>query len=79
MVQYTPDNYPALWTANGTDPGGFMYGDGTLYGGSEQTTSVERGGTMGRAGVVQVRCSGDPGVVWGVNGIIFKFIPRRFR
>lgn len=72
LVQYTPDNYPSVW-------GHFIYGDGTLYGGSDQTQSVERGGTMGRAGVVQLQAVGNPGVRWGLNGIIFKFIPRRFR
>ena len=72
LVSYTPDNMPSVW-------GGFEYGDGTLYGGSDQTSSVERGGTMGRAGVVQVLAYGNSGVRWGLNGIIFKFIPRRFR
>ena len=80
QVVYTPDNFPSMWTVDG-DPlvGGFMYGDGTLYGGSDQTSSVERGGTMGRAGVVQLLLYGNSGVTWGLNGIIFKFIPRRFR
>lgn len=80
VVQYTPDNYPQMYTPDG-DPAdhGFMWGDGTLYGGSDQTQSVERGGTMGRAGVVQLQAEGNPGVRWGLNGIIFKFIPRRFR
>jgi hypothetical protein len=80
MVLYTPDNFPALYTSTGlaTD-GGFMWGDGSLYGGSSQSSSVERGGTMGRAGAIQIRCVGDLGVVWGLNGIIFKYVPRRFR
>jgi hypothetical protein len=72
VVAYTPDNFPDTW-------GSFVYGDGTTYGGSAQTTSVERGGTMGRAGAVQLLAVGNPGDSWGVNGIIFKYIPRRFR
>jgi hypothetical protein len=80
LVQYTPDNFPATYTPDG-DPTkhGFVWGDGTLYGGSDQTSSVERGGTMGRSGAVQVLCVGNPGVAWGLNGIIFKYVPRRFR
>jgi hypothetical protein len=72
LVDYTPDDPPAFYS-------GFTWGDGTVYGGATQTSSVERGGTMGRAGAVQLLLSGVPGVVWGLNGIIFKFIPRRFR
>jgi hypothetical protein len=71
IVSYTPDAVVSRW-------GDFVYGDGTKYGGSDQSSSVERGGTMGRAGVVQLALSGLPGVQWGLNGIIFKFIPRRF-
>ena len=71
-VEYTPDNLTALW-------GSFVWGDGTLYGGSDQTSSIERGSTMGRAGVVQIELTGASGVSWGLNGIVFKFIPRRFR
>jgi len=80
QVLYTPDNYPAIWTVD-ADPvkHGFRWGDGTNFGGSDQTSSVERGGTMGRAGTVQLLCVGNPGVTWGLNGIIFKFVPRRFR
>jgi hypothetical protein len=79
VIRFLPDNVPARYTDTGlVADGGFLWGDGTLYGGSEQTNSVERGGTMGRAGAVQVRCVGDPGVTWGLNGIVFKFVPRRF-
>lgn len=71
-VVFTPDNPLTLW-------GHFNYGDGTIYGGSNQTTSVERGGTMGRAGAVQLLVESQPGISWGLNGVIFKYIPRRFR
>jgi hypothetical protein len=80
QVLYSPDNYPALWTVDGNPVNhGFQWGDGTNFGGSDQTSSVERGGTMGRAGTVQLLCVGNPGVTWGLNGIIFKYVPRRFR
>ena len=72
QVVYLPDNPATLW-------GHFNYGDGTKYGGSSQTTSIERGGTMGRAGVIQLLVESQPGISWGLNGVIFKFIPRRFR
>ena len=72
QVVYRPDNATSLW-------GHFNYGDGTKYGGSSQTTSVERGGTMGRAGTIQLLVEGDPGISWGLNGVVFKYIPRRFR
>ena len=79
-VEYTPKNYPAVYTDDADhDAHGFLWGDGTLYGGYSQTSSVERGGTMGRSGAVQVLCVGDPGMTWGLNGIVFKFVPRRFR
>ena len=71
-IIFTPDNPFTLW-------GQFNYGDGTMYGGSDQTTSVERGGTMGRAGCVQLLIESQPGISWGLNGIVFKYIPRRFR
>lgn len=72
IIAYTPDNAVAVY-------GDFNWGDGTVYGGSSQTSSVERGSTMGRAGTVQLLIDGYPGVQWGLNGIIFKYIPRRFR
>jgi hypothetical protein len=78
IVSYSPDNVVARWTSNAVSPG-FKYGDGTLYGGSKQSSSVERGGTMGRAGTIQLSLTGFPGVQWGLNGIVFKYIPRRFR
>lgn len=78
VVTYTPDNFLAVYGTDGVRPH-FVWGDGTLYGGSDQTSSVERGGTMGRAGAVQLLCVGAAGVTWGLNGIIFKFVPRRFR
>jgi hypothetical protein len=63
----------------GANYGDFNWGDGTLYSGSRTTSSVERGGTMGRAGNVQLELSGAPGLSWGLNGIVFKWIGRRFR
>jgi hypothetical protein len=71
-VEFSPATNTALW-------GEFQWGDGTTYGKGSQTTSVERGSTMGRAGSVQVRATGTPSYPWGFNGIVFKFIPRRFR
>jgi hypothetical protein len=72
QILFSPDNQP-------THYGEFVWGDGTLYGGSDQTSSVERGNTMGRAGTVQLTLAGTPGVPGGLNGIIFKYIPRRFK
>jgi hypothetical protein len=72
IVEYSPATQTALWSE-------FTWGDGTLYGQGSQTTSVERGSTMGRAGAIQVRATGTPKFPWGFNGIVFKFIPRRFR
>ena len=72
FVAYTPPGPTASY-------GHFVWGDGTTYGGSDQTSSIERGGTMGRAGTVQVLATGGETVRWGLNGIIFKYIPRRFR
>lgn len=78
QVIFSPDIRAGEYTANGVDPG-FMWGDGTEYSGALQSSSVERGGTMGRAGAVQLLLIGMPGATWGLNGIVFKYVPRRFR
>jgi len=80
QVTFSPDHRPTMWTPDGdSGVGGFMWGDGSKYGGSDQTSSVERGSSMGRAGAVQLSVTGLPGVAWGLNGIIFKYNPLRFR
>ena len=72
-VIFDPGENPSrLW-------GEFDYGDGTVYGAANQTSTVERGSTMGRAGTVQLLTVGTPGKPWGLNGIILKYVPRRFR
>jgi hypothetical protein len=59
--------------------GNFTWGDGTLYGPEARGSRIERGGNLGSARAVQLRLSGQIGKVWGVDAIIFKFIPRRMR
>jgi len=71
-VQFSPVSEQAMW-------GQFVWGDGTKWGKGTQTGSPERGSTMGRAGALQVLATGTPGKPWGLNGIVFKYVPRRFR
>jgi len=75
-VSFTPADTTPLWNH-------FNWNDGTVYRRGQPTTSIERGATMGRAGAIQVRTTTAPatslGKSWGFDGIITKFIPRRFR
>lgn len=59
--------------------GSFTWGDGTLYGPEARGSRIERGGNLGTARAVQLRLSGQVGKTWGVDAIVFKFIPRRMR
>lgn len=72
LVPFSPAPMPALWN-------NFNWNDGTLYARGPTSTSVERGSTMGRAGAVQLQAHGPSGMPWGFQGVIVKFIPRRFR
>jgi hypothetical protein len=69
-----------------TEGGGVVWGDGTLWGatdavwGSAPTGSrIERGSALGSARAVQLRFTGEDSKPWGIDGIVFKFIPRRIR
>lgn len=62
----------ALW-------GSFNWGDGTLYGGAAKGSVVQKGGNIGPAKAVQLNLAGEPGLRWGVDGIVFKYTPRRMR
>lgn len=59
--------------------GDFEYGDGTVYGPAAVGSRIERAGNLGPARAVQLRIAGTPGLRWGVDAIIFKYIPRRLR
>ena len=71
-IDFSPATDHALW-------GHFRWGDGTQWGRGTQTASPERGSTMGRAGAIQVEAVGERSKPWGINGIVFKYVPRRFR
>ena len=59
--------------------GSFVWGDGSIYGPPAKGSRIERGGNLGSARTVQLRISGEAGKPWGVDAIVFKFIPRRMR
>lgn len=59
--------------------GSFTWGDGTLYGPPAQGSTIERGGSFGAARSLQLRITGETSKPWGVDAIVLKFIPRRFR
>ncbi len=65
--------------ATGAVWGSFVWGDGSLYGPAAKGSIIKRGGNLGPARSVQLRFSGTPGRRWGVDAVIFKFIPRRMR
>lgn len=41
--------------------------------------TIYRGGSLGPARAVQLKLSGEAGYPWGVDAIVFKFVPRRMR
>lgn len=65
--------------------GGGIYGtEGLLwgtfeYGAPPKGSLIARTGSLGSARSVQLCIMGEPGKPWGVDAIIFKFVPRRFR
>jgi hypothetical protein len=67
--------------AGGTGPkwGEFDWGDGTQWGEAPQGARIERGSGIGLARTVQLKIAGTPGKPWGVDAIVMKFVPRRFR
>jgi hypothetical protein len=58
---------PGVWT------------DSVEWGVAGDSNEIDRGSTLGTAKAVQLRLSGLAGVPWSVNGVVFKFIPRRLR
>lgn len=71
-IAFDPAPKDALWNQ-------FSWNDGTKYMRGPSPTAIERGSTMGRAGTVRLRARGQDGMRWGFQGVIVKFIPRRFR
>jgi hypothetical protein len=66
-----------LWT-DAVDPVAPLWGS-AVWGRSGAGSRIERGSNLGLARSVQVRFDGDPGKDWGVDAVVFKFIPRRLR
>lgn len=61
----------ALW--------GTMVWGAFTWGGTPSGAHIERGGSIGLAKAVQLKFSGDVGKPWGLNAVVLKFRPRRFR
>jgi hypothetical protein len=58
--------------------GEFDWGDGFWGGGGEGST-IQRASNLGLAAAVMMKISGPVNARWGVDGIVLKFLPRRFR
>lgn len=65
--------------ASGFVWGDFVWGDGSLWGGAPKGAHIEKGGSLGLATAIQLRFSGTVGFPWGLNAVICKFRPRRFK
>jgi hypothetical protein len=55
-----------------------LWGTGT-WGGAPRGAHIERGGSVGLAKAIQLKFSGQVGKPWGLNAVICKFRPRRFK
>jgi hypothetical protein len=58
--------------------GAFTWGS-DVWGSPAKGSMIERAGSLGPARAVQLRLTGQVSKPWGVDAIIFKFIPRRMR
>lgn len=75
QVQVDGNSTTAVYSAT-TPP---AYGDGTTYGPPVQGSTLERGSSLGPGRSIQLRIDGEVGKAWGVDGIVFKYLARRFR
>ena len=60
---------------------GYLYDDGELYGDGTagEGTVMRRTSSLGSAVAVQMQIDGEVGKAWGIDGIVFKYRPRRFK
>jgi hypothetical protein len=72
------DGTQGLFWTEADDPDPPLWGEGE-WGMSGAGSRTQRASNLGLARAVQLRFDGDPGKDWGVDTIVFKFIPRRFR
>ena len=81
----------AIWSEDGFDGGGGGFdwteeGSGTSrgadWGAGRRGSSLVRGGSLGTARAIQLRVSPsplNPTAKWGVDGVVAKYVMRRFR
>lgn len=58
---------------------GTMVWGAFTWGGTPAGAHIERGGSIGLAKAIQLKFSGDVGKPWGLNAVVAKFRPRRFK
>ena len=58
--------------------GGATYDDGSLYDESDEGTDIRRVSGFGSNRAIQLQIDGELGKAWGLDGIVFKYRPRRF-
>jgi hypothetical protein len=59
--------------------GDFDWGDGTLFSSGGSGAVKVRGSTLGLADAIQLKLAAPAGSRWGLNVIVTKFVPKRFR
>lgn len=55
------------------------WGGGGVWGKAGAGSRIGRASNLGLARSVQVKFEGEPGADWGIDAVVFKFVPRRFR
>lgn len=58
---------------------GFDWNDGTYWGRGVRASRMGKMASFGAARSIQFEIEGEPGVPWGFDGLILKFVSRRFR
>jgi hypothetical protein len=59
--------------------GAFTWGSGAAWGSSPSGSRPTRASSLGNASSIRLRITGPSGIAWGVSGIVFKAIAKRFK
>jgi len=59
--------------------GNFDWGGGSIWGRGVRASRMGKMASFGAARSIQFEIEGDPGRPWGLDGLVLKFVSRRFR
>lgn len=83
MINYDESNPRSTHAITVGIGGGGLWGTGLwgtgTWGGTPRGAHTERGGSIGLAKSLQLRFNGQVGKAWGLNAVVCKFKPRRFK